>query len=87
MINTLRITSIIAVILAVVLFGFSAVLGVRGDEGRDEILNAPDAIKKFTSAKGAKTRSSGDQVSPIVKQAKAFAHSAYKKAISTRCEI
>ncbi len=73
MINTLRITSIIAVILAVVLFGFSAVLGVRGDEGRNEILNAPDAIKKFTSAKGAKTRRSGDQVSPIVKQAKAFA--------------
>jgi len=72
MIKTLRITSVVAVVLAVVFFVFPAVFGFRSDKEVEEFLNLPGAIEKFKEARGGKTRSES-QISPLVKQAEAFA--------------
>lgn len=71
MIKTLRITTIIAALLAVVFFAFPVVYGYRGDEKIEKFLNSPGAIEKFNKAKGAKVKSV-NQISPLVKQAAAF---------------
>jgi len=73
MIKTLRITSIIAAILAVGLFVFPVVFGFRSDEEIERFLKSPGAIEKFRQAKGSGTRGNGDQISPLVKQAEGFA--------------
>jgi len=72
MIKTLRITTIIAAILAVGFFAFPAVFGFRGDEGIEQFLNSPGAIEEFNKAKGAKPSRTGSQTSPLVKQAVGF---------------
>lgn len=72
MIKTLRITTIIAAILAVGFFAFPAVFGFRGDEGIEQFLNSPGAIEKFNKAKGAKPSRTGSQIPPLVKQAVAY---------------
>jgi len=72
MIKTLRITTIIAAILAVGFFAFPAVFGFRGDEGIEQFLNSPGAIEEFNKAKGAKPSRAGSQTSPLVKQAVDF---------------
>ncbi len=73
MIKTLRITSIIAVALAVVFFVFPAVFGVRSDEQLEQFLNSAGVIEKFSKAKGKESTKSESQISPLVKQAEAFA--------------
>ncbi|UCE98981.1 MAG: pentapeptide repeat-containing protein [Planctomycetota bacterium] len=73
MIKTLRIASIIAVVLAAVFFVFPVVFGVRRDEQAEQFLKSPGVIEGFSKAKGQKRAKSGDQVSPLVKQAEAFA--------------
>jgi hypothetical protein len=73
MIKTLRITSVIAVVLAVVFFVFPAVFGVRGDERREQFLNSAGVIEKFKEAKGDKVEDRQHEISPLVKQAEAFA--------------
>jgi hypothetical protein len=73
MIKTLRITSIIAVVLAVGFFVFPAVFGVRSDEQTERFLNSTGVIEKFNKAKGQKSIESKSQISPLVKQAEAFA--------------
>jgi hypothetical protein len=73
MIKTLRITSIIAVALAVVFFVFPAVFGVRSDEQLEQFLNSAGVIEKFNKAKGKESTKSESQISPLVKQAEAFA--------------
>jgi len=72
MIKTLRITTIIAAILAVGFFAFPAVFGFRGDEGIEQFLSSAGAIEKFNKAKGAKPSKTGSQTPPLVKQAVAF---------------
>lgn len=72
MIKTLRITTIIAAFLAVGLLAFPVVYGDWGDEEIEKFLKSPGAIEKFHKAKGAKVKT-GSQVSPLVKQAVAFA--------------
>lgn len=72
MIKTLRITTIIAAFLAVGLLAFPVVYGYRGDEEIEKFLKSPGAIEKFNKAKGAKVNT-GNQVSPLVKQATLFA--------------
>lgn len=72
MIKTLRITTIIAALLAVGFFAFPAVFGFRGDEQIEQFLKSPGAIEKFNKAKGAKSRKTGDQISPLVEQAMMF---------------
>ena len=75
MIKTLRITSVVAAVLAVVFFAFSAVFGVRGYEpvsGRERFLNS-SVIEKFNKLRGQRSAKGRSQVSPLVKQAEAFA--------------
>lgn len=73
MIRTLRITSIIAVVLAVVFFVLPAILGVRGDEQIEQFLNSAGAIEKFNDARGDRIEDDSHEISPLVKQAEAFA--------------
>lgn len=73
MIKTLRITSIIAVVLAVVFFVLPAVFGVRGDEQTEQFLDSAGVIEKFKEAEGDKVKDSRQEISPLVKQAEAFA--------------
>lgn len=73
MIKTLRITSIIAVVLAVVFFVLPAVFGFRGDKQIEQFLNSAGVIEGFREAKGDKVEDSQREISPLVKQAEAFA--------------
>ncbi len=73
MIKTLRITSYFAVVLAVVFFVFPAVFGVRGDKQIEQFLNSAGVIEKFKEARGDKVEDSRREISPLVKQAEAFA--------------
>ncbi|MHC4544989.1 MAG: hypothetical protein ACYTDW_04020 [Planctomycetota bacterium] len=72
MIKTLRITTIIAAILAIGFLAFPVVYGYRGNEQIEQFLKSPGAIEKFNKAKGVKSRKTGDQTSPLVKQAVLF---------------
>ncbi|MHC4624205.1 MAG: hypothetical protein ACYS4W_09920 [Planctomycetota bacterium] len=72
MIKTLRITSIIAVILAAGLFVFLVIFGFRGDEAIEKYLSSPGAVEKFKQTKGQSARKGKNQVFPLVKQAQAF---------------
>jgi len=73
MIKTLRVTSVVAVVLAVVFFVFPVVFGVRSDEQVEEFLNSPGVIAKFNKARGDKDKRSESQISPLVKESQAFA--------------
>lgn len=72
MVKTLRITTIIAAFLAVGLLAFPVVYGDWSDKEIEKFLKSPGAIEKFNKAKGAKVKS-GNQVSPLVRQAVAYA--------------
>jgi len=71
MIKTLRITTIVAAILAVIFFAFVVVCGVRSDENMEELLNSPGVIEKFNKSAPDKAKTS--QSSPLVQQATSFA--------------
>jgi len=72
MIKTLRITSVVAAILAGVFFVFPVIYGVRSHENIDEFLKSPGVIEKFENASD-KAKTSESRVSPLVEQAEAFA--------------
>lgn len=73
MIKSLRITILIAAILASGFLVFSAVAGKSSDKQADELLNAQSLIEKFKQNKGKRKQPAQGQTSPLVKQAKAFA--------------
>lgn len=76
MIKTLRITSVVAAILAGVLIKFFVlpmVTNVAGDPEVEKLLDSPDAIEQFKETKGAHAKSAGSKTSPLVQQATAFA--------------
>jgi len=73
MIKTLRITSVVAAISAVILFIFPVVFGGRSDEHIEGFLNSPSVIEKFNMAMGNEAKTSESQSSPLVQQATAFA--------------
>ena len=75
MVRTLRITTILAALLAAGFLVFSAVFGARGDKAIEEFLKSQGAIEQFQRAKGEKKTEgeSESQTSPLVKQAQAFA--------------
>ena len=73
MIKTLRITSVVAAVMAVAFFAFPAVFGVRGDEQTERFLDSASVIEKFKKLRGDKSAKGRSQVSPLVKQAEAFA--------------
>ena len=73
MVKTLRITSVVAAIAAVVFIVFPGVFGARSDKQISEFLSRPGVVEKFKQAKGSKGKAVKDKVSPLVKAAKAFA--------------
>ena len=74
MIKTLHITGILAAGLAVVFFVLPVVFGGGSDEEKEKFLNSAGAIQTFTDAKDAKQpRKDPSRLSPLVKEAKAFA--------------
>jgi len=73
MIKTLRITSVVAAILAGVFFVFPVIYGVRSDERVDEFLELPSVREKFEDVSDNKTKAGESRVSPLVEQAEAFA--------------
>jgi len=76
MIKTLRITSIVAGVLAViflVFFVFPVVFRIHSSEHIGESLDSPGVIEKFKTTVGNKAKTGQNQVSPLVQQAGAFA--------------
>ncbi len=73
MIKTLRITTIVAAILAGLLFVFPVFFGVRANEEAEQFLNSPGVVEKYKQANGNKQNGSDSQISPLVKHAEAFA--------------
>ena len=74
MIKTLRITSVIAAFLAAVVIAFPAFFGAGGDEETEKFLNTPSAVEKFLKdSTRARSKAGKDQVSPLTKEAIAFA--------------
>lgn len=73
MIKTLRITSVVAAILAGVFFVFPVVYGVRGDKTVDEFLKLPSVKEKFENAADIRAKAVESRTSPLVEQAEAFA--------------
>lgn len=71
MIKTLRITTIVAAIMAGLLLVFPVVFGVRSDGKIEELLKEPGVIERFKEAAGTKAREVEGQ-SPLVTQAEAF---------------
>jgi len=74
MIKTLRITTIIAAILAIGFLALPVVYGYRyhGVEEIEQFLNSPGVVERFKQAKGSKRVKGGDQISPLVSQALIF---------------
>jgi hypothetical protein len=75
MIKTLRITGIIAAVLAGILFVFPVVFGVRSDKGVEQLLNSSGVVEKFSKSKADKAARDDESAGggPLVKQAQAFA--------------
>jgi len=73
MINTLRITSVVAVILAGVFFVFPVIFGVRSDQQVNDFVASPGVREKFEQAANSKDKSTENRASPLVQQAEAFA--------------
>ncbi|MFC1792859.1 hypothetical protein ACFL3Q_04660 [Planctomycetota bacterium] len=69
----MRITSVVAAILAGVFFVFPVIYGVRSDERVDKFLEKPSVKDKFENAADNKTKSGKSRVSPLVEQAEAYA--------------
>jgi hypothetical protein len=66
--------SVLAVALAAVLIVFSVVVfGARGNKDIEELMGEPNVIEKFNNSAGNKATRGTNQVSPLVKQAGAFA--------------
>ena len=72
MIKTLKITSIVAAVAAIGFVIFVGVFGLNGDADIEKVLSSPGAVEKFKKL-ATKDTAKQDQVSPLVKQAKAFA--------------
>jgi hypothetical protein len=73
MIKTLRITSVVAAILAGIFFVFPVIYGVRSDESVDKFLQMQSVKEKFENAADIKAKKGDNRVSPLVEQAEAFA--------------
>ncbi len=72
MIKTLKITSLFAVAAAAGFVIFLGVFGLKGDEEIEKFLNSPGVVETFKKL-AMKIDESSDQISPLVKQARAFA--------------
>lgn len=73
MVKTLRITSVLAAVLAVVVFSLSVVYGMRTDPEIEQFLESPGVVARFNKTVGDKPRASDNQTSPLVEQAQTLA--------------
>lgn len=73
MVKTLRITSIVAALLAIAVFAFPVLYGVKTDENIQKFLNSPGVIEKFRAISGNKIQTPANQVHPLVQQSQVFA--------------
>jgi hypothetical protein len=73
MVKTLRITTVIAALLAIAVFAFPVLYGVKTDENIQKFLNSPDVLEKFKAISGNKIQTKTDQVHPLVQQSQVFA--------------
>jgi len=84
MIKTLRITSVLAVMLAVAVLAtvlgylrpakfIHLNLGVKGDKQVEQILGSPSAVDRFKTQFGSKVPNSEDTTPPLIKQAELLA--------------
>jgi hypothetical protein len=73
MIKTLRITSVIAAIVAVGLTAFPMFFGFSSDEDIEQFLDSPSIIDQFRQSKGSRASKADADNSPLVAQAKGFA--------------
>jgi len=73
MIVTLRTTSVIVVILAVMVTAFGIFLGGRGEKASAGVFELPLVVEAFKNSKSARKKGAMDEKSPLVKQAEAFA--------------
>jgi len=73
MLKTLKITSFLAVGLAVVVILLPAVFGIRKDPKLERFLDSPGAVEQFKKAAADTEKASSTQASPLVKQAQQFA--------------
>lgn len=72
MIKTLKITGFLAVLATVACVAMLAIFGLKGDPEIRKVLDSESAVALFRK-KTTKASSANDQVSPLVKQAKALA--------------
>lgn len=72
MIKTLKITSLFTVAAAAGVVVFLGFFGLKGDERIEKFLNSPGVVETFKKL-ATKTNKSSDRISPLVKQARAFA--------------
>jgi len=72
MIKTLRITTIVAAVLAVIFFFLSVVFGGRSDKEIEHFLNSSGVVEKFNKAADNKVKTSQNETSPLITQAEAF---------------
>jgi hypothetical protein len=72
MVKTLRITSVIVVLLAIGIFALPVIYGVKTDENIENFLNGPDLIEVFNATSGNRTTTPANQVHPLVSQAEIF---------------
>jgi len=73
MIKTLRITGIVAAVLAAGLLIFPFIFGFRKDAAVEQFLKAPSVIDEFRNAAGRRGKPEKGQTSPLVTQAGLFA--------------
>ncbi len=73
MIKTLRITSVVTAVCAIAFITFIIIFGDRKDQTILDFLNSPDVREKFENDEKNRVKVSGDHVSPLVKQAEAYA--------------
>ena len=73
MVKTLRITSVIAAILAFFCVGLSVAFGLRANEARQGFIDSPGAVELFKAGSEKSPSEDNQQVLPLVKQAKLFA--------------
>ncbi len=73
MIKTLRITSFIAVLLAMAIFALPIKYGVKTDQNVENFLNAPQIADIFKATLGSRPAAPVNQTHPLVQQAEAFA--------------
>jgi len=73
MIKTLRITSIVAAVLAAIFLISLVIFGTRDNEQVEQFLNSESIIEKFNKTESNKAARGRNQTSPLVAQAKKFA--------------